>query len=71
MWGDEVLEQVRAVREAQAARFDFNLRAIIADLRGREAGNGHPVVLPPPPRSAMSGTEKGRGMEEISTTVGA
>ena len=58
MWGDEVLEQVRAVREAQAARFDFNPRAIIADLRTREAGSGHPVVLPPPPRDGWLGASR-------------
>lgn len=46
MWGDQVLEEVRAVREAHAARFDFDLQAIVDDLRKRESTNGHPVVMP-------------------------
>lgn len=40
MRGDEVLEQVHAVREAHAARFGFDLHAILADLRKREPANG-------------------------------
>ena len=51
MWGDEVLEEVRAVREAHAARFSFDLQAIVEDLRNREAMSGHPVVQPAKSRS--------------------
>ncbi len=46
MWGDKVLEEVRAVREAHAARFGFDLQAIVEDLRKREATSGHPVTKP-------------------------
>jgi len=46
MWGDEVLEEVRAVREAHAARFAFDLQAIVDDLRSREASSGHQVLQP-------------------------
>jgi hypothetical protein len=46
MWADEVLEEVRAVREAHAARFGFDLKAIVEDLRKREALSSHPVVQP-------------------------
>ena len=54
MWADEVLEEVRAVREAQAARFGFDLKAIIDDLRTREPTSGHPVEQPPPPRGGAT-----------------
>jgi hypothetical protein len=46
MWGDEVLEDVRATREAHAARFGFDLAAILSDLRRRESTNGLDVVRP-------------------------
>ena len=46
MWGDKVLEEVRAVREAHAARFGFDLKAIVEDLQKREGTCGHPVVQP-------------------------
>ena len=44
MWWDRVLEEVRAAREAHAARFAFDLQAIVEDLRRRESTSGHPVV---------------------------
>lgn len=46
MWGDEVLKQVRATREAQAARFQFDLHKIVEDLRKRESTSGHAVLMP-------------------------
>ena len=46
MWGDNVLEEVRAIREAHAARFGFDLRAIVEDLRKREGMSGHQVMMP-------------------------
>ncbi len=46
MWGDRVLEEVRAVREAHATRFDCDLQAIVEDLRKREATSGHLVIQP-------------------------
>jgi len=41
---DEVVEQVRQVREQQAAKLDFNLKAILADARQRQKDSGHRVV---------------------------
>ena len=33
---DEVVEEVRAVREAYAAQFDYNLQRIFEDLKKKE-----------------------------------
>ena len=41
---DEVVEQVRKVREEQASKLNFNLKAILADARRRQKDSGHPVV---------------------------
>ena len=41
---DEVVEQVRQVREQQAAKLNFNLKAILADARQRQKDSGHRVV---------------------------
>lgn len=49
MWADEVLEHVRAVREAHAARFGYDIAAIVDDLRRREQAGGRRVVQPPTP----------------------
>ena len=44
MWKDPIVEQVRKVREEQAARFDFDIRAIIEDARKRQTKSKHRVV---------------------------
>lgn len=56
MWGDEVLEQVRATREAHAARFGFDVQAILTDLRRRESASGHEVVMPAPANGSIATT---------------
>ncbi len=41
---DEIVEQVRKAREENAAKFNYDLKAIIADARKRQKDSGHPVV---------------------------
>jgi len=41
---DPIVEEVRAVRERLAAKFDFDIRRIIADARSRQALHGSRVV---------------------------
>ena len=45
---DPIVEAVRAVREAHAAKFGYDLAAICADLRGREKVANHLLVKRPP-----------------------
>jgi hypothetical protein len=47
---DEVVEEVRRVREAYGERFNFDLEAIFQDLRERERASGRVVVSLPPKR---------------------
>jgi hypothetical protein len=50
MLNDEIVDEVRAVRAAHAAKFNYDLRAIYEDLKKSEAGHladGHPFVEPP------------------------
>jgi hypothetical protein len=35
-WKDEIVEEVRAVREAYAAQFDYDLERIFEDLKKKE-----------------------------------
>ena len=44
MLKDELVEDVRKVRQEQAARWNFDLKAILADARKRQAQSGHKVV---------------------------
>lgn len=55
---DDVVLDVRKVREAYARRFAFDLRAIHNDLKKQELAGGRRVVSLPPrrpkPRSILS-----------------
>lgn len=44
MLKDELVEEVRKAREAQAARWNFDLKAILADARKRQAESNREVV---------------------------
>jgi hypothetical protein len=43
---DQIVEEIREIREARAARFDFDPRAIAEDAKQREKESGHRVVMP-------------------------
>ncbi len=47
-WRDPIVEEVGKVRQAHAARFNYDLKAIAEDLRRRQAESGHDVVSYPP-----------------------
>ena len=47
---DDVLREVRAVREAYARSHNFDVRAMVADLRTRDLAGDWPVVRHPPRR---------------------
>ena len=50
MLNDEIVDEVRAIRDAHAARFHYDLRAIYEDLKKSEAERiaaGHPFVPAP------------------------
>jgi hypothetical protein len=44
MLKDELVEEVRKAREVQATKSDFDLEAILADARRRQAKSKHKVV---------------------------
>jgi hypothetical protein len=41
---DPIVEEVRKVRESHAAKFNYDLSAICADLKKKEKDSGHLVV---------------------------
>ena len=44
---DPIVAEVRRHRQERAARFNYDLRAIVEDARKREGTSGHPIVSPP------------------------
>src|SRR5215471_18455301 len=50
MWKDPVVEEVRAIRDAYAKQFNYNLEAIYCDLKEQEAKSEREMVSLPPKR---------------------
>ena len=50
MWRDEIVEEVRKVRDEHARRFGYDIAAIVADARSRQREGGRKVVSFPPRR---------------------
>ncbi|NCR15275.1 MAG: hypothetical protein GPJ22_06150 [Microcystis aeruginosa LL13-03] len=44
MWKDEIVEEIHRIREEYAKSFNYDLDAIFADLRRKEAESGREVV---------------------------
>ena len=43
-WSDPIVDEVRRARDAYAARFNYDLRAIYRDLKEQEKRSGRNVV---------------------------
>ena len=50
MWKDPIVEEVRAIRDAYAKRFDYNLEAIFRDLKEKEEKSDRDFISFPPKR---------------------
>jgi hypothetical protein len=44
MWRDEIVEEIHRIREEYAKSFNYDLDAIFADLRKKEAESGREVI---------------------------
>ncbi|KKD36713.1 MAG: hypothetical protein WAN66_01305 [Limnoraphis robusta] len=50
MWQDEILEEIHRIREEHAKSFNYDLDAMFADWRKKQAESGRQVVSLPPKR---------------------
>lgn len=44
MWKDPIVEEVRRIRQQHAKRFNYDLRAIVEDLRKQQEQSGRTYV---------------------------
>jgi len=44
MWKDEIVEEVRRIRDELAARFNYDLDAIVRDLQEKQRRSGRKIV---------------------------
>jgi hypothetical protein len=56
---DEIVDEVRAARQAYAARFNFDLAEIYKDLKAKEKTGSHPIapLQPSKPTPAIAKTK--------------
>ena len=59
MWEDPIVAAVREIREKLAAKFDFDVKAIFADLRKRQGSLGGRLI--PQKKRAEPRAEADRG----------
>ena len=75
MWEDPIVAEVHRTRETLAAKFDFDVKAIFADLRKRQASLGDRLVpqknRAEPPAEANRGPHSGSGESTSSEAAPA
>lgn len=64
MWEDPIVAEVHRTREKLAAEYDFDVKAIFADLRKRQAALGGRLV--PQKKRGEPGPEVDRGRHFVS-----
>ena len=61
MASDPIVDEIKRYREEQAAKFNYDLRAIVADVQRRQAEEGRKVVRrdPRPPQVPAAQSQSG------------
>jgi hypothetical protein len=65
MWDDPIVDEVRSTRERLAEKFGFDVHAIFADLRERQAKLGARLVRRGKKPQAEQPAEPGRGSDAL------
>ena len=70
MWRDPIVEEVRAIRDAYAKQFDYDIDVIYRDLKKQEAKSDRDFIsLPPKRMEAMK--RRGQAQEaEVGLAIG-
>ena len=69
---DPIVEEVRRIRDAHAARFNYDLDAICEDIRKQEQLSGRVFVRLPPRKPSSARWRRQRvpsDSEQVQTTV--
>jgi hypothetical protein len=62
MWHDEIVEEIRSIRERYAQSFNYDLKKIFADLQKKQTEGGRKVVsLPPKDGITARWSRQGKG----------
>ena len=53
MWNDPLVEEIRKVRNAHAKKYDYDLRAIAADLKDQQHASKRKTISFPPKKPVV------------------
>jgi len=53
MWDDPIVQDIRTLREEHAARFNFKIKAIVADLMKQQENSRAKFVSLPPKKTTF------------------
>jgi hypothetical protein len=53
MWNDPIVEEVRNVRNEHAKKFNYDLSAIVADLKKQQKGSKRKFITLPPKKPTV------------------
>ena len=73
MWEDPIVAEVHRTREMLAAKFNFDIDAIFADMQKRQAALGDRLVSPKTRAEPTAEADRGRhsGSDESSSSEAA
>ncbi len=63
MWEDPIVAEVHRTREKLAAEFNYDVKAIFADLRKRQATLGARLIAPKNPAEPSTETDRSTSSE--------
>lgn len=69
MWEDEIVEKIRAGRQAHAEKYNNNLQAIFKALKEEEQQSGRRVVSLPAKRAVEKKSKKAKDCVAIGISV--
>jgi hypothetical protein len=53
MWNDEIVEEIRRMRDEYAARFNYDLVMIYDDLKEQQTHTEHKIISLPPKKPKL------------------
>lgn len=68
MWEDPIVAEVHRIREELAARFNYDIHAMFADMRKRQAGLGSRLVSLTKPAEPTAEADRGRHSDSPGST---
>jgi hypothetical protein len=68
MWEDPIVAEVHRIREELAARFNYDIHAMFADMRKRQAGLGSRLVSRAKPAEPTAEADRSRQSDSSGPT---